>query len=325
TFELDYDYLYGKFNKGESEEMYVITAESGNSLFSNLVKNKIYLYGSQLHFSLEEHKEGIVTHIGIDLETKVPQITTYPLPRYHDEAILQASSIVYEDLILLGAYQNEGLKLEIHELGGAGLSQAYDFAVDAEMDAYFLTTNAERNDGTQLTDKKLLHPYLKRSLILSVEPTAEGDLWLIVGSVPQMSPAAQSALYFSVTIAAAFMGAAIDPNLGANVGIDPTSAIESGGYFLLDISARYGKFLYRVGAINASDLSLKMKTDLGVDESQATQELSLPETTYDKMLAFLAESKDYRETAAAQIVFRYRNGLVKGFARKKEFHLYYFE
>ncbi len=328
TFSVPVDDLHTDMESPDTDLLFMITAETGNSLFSNIPKNKIYLYGNTLHFSLEERKEGLVKHISIDLAAKSQQYTEYQLPRYNqEEAILKANSLVFEDLILLAAYQKEGLMLEIHELGEGGLMQAYDFPTDLEMDSYFLAANTERNNGTKLEDKRLLHPFLKKSLLLSVEPTAEGDLWLIVGSVPQMSPAAQTALYLSVSVAAAFLGASIDPNIGNIVSIDPAGAIESGGFLLLDLSDRYGKFVYRVGSINAADLSLKSQVELGIDETEVPEESAVPLSPYDKMLEYLYnEEKTYRETANMQVLFPYRDGIVKGYAtRKKEFRMYYFE
>lgn len=287
----------------------------------------MYLYGEKVHFSFENRKQGVVKHVSIDLITKAQKLTDYQLPRYTEEAIIKANCLVYEDLILIAAYQKNGLKIEIHELGEAGINQAYEFPTDAEMDDYFLTANAERNNGTKLPDKRLLHPYLKKSLLISVEPTAEGDLWLIVGAVPQMSPAAQTALFLSVSVAAAFLGAAIDPNLGNWVTIDPVGAIESSGNMMIYMADRYKKFVYRVGAINAADLSLKYQADLGIEEPQAnSEEVELLLSPYDKMLVFLKANKEFKENSASQIIFQYRDGIVKGFTTNdKEFKLYYFE
>lgn len=328
TFLIAVDNLYGKMEVPETKNLFVITSESGNSLFSNIPENKMYLYGEKVHLTLEDIDEGFVTHFSIDLNTREQRITNYQLPRYtKGEAIIKTNCLIYEDLILLAAYQKEGLKLEIHEFGEAGLTQAYEFPTDAEMDDYFLMANAERKNGVKMEDKELLHSYLSKSLLISVEPTAEGDLWLVVGSIPQMSQAAQTALFLSVTVAAAFLGSAIDPNVGNWISFDPVGAIESGGYMLINMADRYGKFVYRVGAINAGDLSLKYKADLGVDESEASaNESELPLTAYDKMLVFLDENKEYRKNAASQIIFPYRDGIVKGFTTPtKEFKLYYFE
>ncbi|MEM6343443.1 MAG: hypothetical protein AAF927_06165 [Bacteroidota bacterium] len=329
TFDVGLDRLKNFYELPQTNLLFPITAASGNSLFSNIATSKLYLYGPLLYLSIEDQKKKTTQLISINLDDKTQSTTEYRFPNPPNTIEAHSTtSLVYEDLILLASFEEGmGLALDVYELGFAEPSQHYDFPSNASMDDYFLEVEAERNDGESLRGTHDLHENLRKSLILSLEPTAEGDLWLIVGSIRQLSPEAQYALMMTTAITGAFLGVTLDPiSLGNGiVTIAPNNGILSSADIILSISDRYGKFFYRVGSLRAQDLSFKPRVEIEAVQAQADESREM-QTPYQKIGDFMVENRAYRPTSPSKIMFPYQNGIVMGFAtRKRQMMLYYFE
>ncbi|MEL6589493.1 MAG: hypothetical protein AAFQ87_00655 [Bacteroidota bacterium] len=328
TFEIGIEDLKSQYELPETNLLFPITAETGNNLFSNIAKAKLYLYGPMLYLTVEDHKEGSTKLVSVHLDEKTVTSMLYMFPGAPSvDGPDEFNSLIYEDLILLASFEEEvGLRISIYELGFTESSQEYLFEDNQTMDAFFLESEAENNEGESLEGEFDLHSFMAKSLIISLEPTSEGDLWLIVGSLKQLSEGARYAIIFATEIAGALLGASLDPiNLTGNISFSPAGGAYMGGDLILAMADQYSKFIYRVGILKAQDLRLKPQAEIQaiVDRAEQTE---LPPTAFEKMIEFLAAKKGYDPNAASQVMFYYQAGIVKGYAtRKQGLQLYYFE
>ncbi|MEM6343442.1 MAG: hypothetical protein AAF927_06160 [Bacteroidota bacterium] len=319
--------LNGVFELPDSRLLFPITTETGNNFYSNLSLAKLYLYGPHLHLSVEDHQAGTMQLISIHLDEKTLREMQY---QFGDSTATnpngQYNSLLYEDLILLASYEaGMGLKLDVYEFGFAQASQRYKFAADLSMDPFFLASEAERTDGESLAERNDLHAFLPKSLILSLEPTSEGDLWLIIGSLKQMSEGARNAIIAMTEITTLIVGMAVDPiSLSSNMFVSPAAGVGMGSNMILNIAEQNSKFVYRVGVLRAQDLQLEPKSQIRVVLQEA--KLGEAETPAGKMSDFLMLDKEFRPKSGAQVMFSYQEGIVRGYVtRKKVLKLYYFE
>ncbi|MEM6343444.1 MAG: hypothetical protein AAF927_06170 [Bacteroidota bacterium] len=326
TILLGIERFKDQFKLPETNRLYPISRTSGNDLFSNLAEAKLYLYGSKLYVSIEDIEAGEVQLFSINLADNRLTRMSYPFPRSAErQNLLQGTSLIYEDLILLASLaEGKGLMVDIYECGFAERLQSHHFVDDSAMDSFFTEAVLERNNGERREGEDELHDYLPKSIVCSLEPTAEGDLWFIVGSVRQFSPEMRYVMLATSLITEVYFGGfSSGISYGSGLSFATADGIMSSVDLLTILANRYEKFVYRVGALNAQDLTLQSRTEIdAIVEEAKMYEGKL--TPFQRAEAFLLQNEDYFEGSPAQIMFPYKEGLVRGFGTRKQLYLYYF-
>ncbi|MFK7923859.1 MAG: hypothetical protein AB8H47_18005 [Bacteroidia bacterium] len=330
TMQLPVDNLHKRMRKGERYEIPIITREGGNSLLTNYLPERFYKYGSALSLVVDDPDLGFAQRFDFDLENDRLETDTIYYPRFSEETPLeQANSLLFEDLFVVSSIQEEGLKLAIYEFGQAEPIQEYAYAAADELAPHFFEIEAERTDGREATPNKDLFKYLNKSLIVSLEPNGQGDLWLMVGAYPHVSQGTQDLLMFGIMMSSMMMGVGVglQPTGINGLSFDPAAALGSTGDIISYSISRYNKFVYRVGLLQAKDLQLAEIEKIVIPEAtvEETSSAKAEEDAYQQILSYMKNNSEYKSDLRAQIIFPYKDGLVLGYAFKRQLKLIYFE
>lgn len=330
TMRLPIENLQKRLRKRASNDIPIITEEGGNSLLTNYMAERFYTLGSDLSFVFDDPDLGFAQRFDFDLANNRFETDTIYYPRFNEDMpLLQANSLLYEDLFVVSSIQEEGVKLAIYEFGKAEPTHEYAFATADELAPYFFEVEAERTDGEAVELQKDLFAYLQKSLIVSLEPDEHGDLWLMLGAYPHVSQGTQDLLVVGFMITTVVLGVTVglQPTGISGLAIDPVGLVESTGNIINYSISRYNKFVYRVGLLQAQDLQLAEVNQITIPEATTEEEFVQMENedAYEQMLRFAEKSGEYKPSSRSQIVFPYKNGLVLGYAKFKELKLFYFE
>lgn len=329
NISLPIDNLHKRLRKGNGKDVPLITREGGNSLLTNYFPERFYAYGSSLSLVVDDADLGFAQRIDLDIENELYTVDSIKYPLINAEGpMVQVNSLLFEDLFVTCSKQAEGLSLAIYEFGKAEPTNTYHFESEETLAPYFFEIEAERENGQKIEVKDGLFEYLESSLIVSLEPNGNGDLWLMMGAYPHVSQNTQELIEvgFMVTSFVLGVGAGIQPTGINGVSFDPAMAVQSTGDIVSYSLSRYNKFVYRVGLLQANNLAMAAIEEINIPEPMTESDTAtVPQYGWQKMEAFMTESEEYEADLAAQIIFPYKNGWVLGFGKKKTMYLHYFE